>query len=210
MIKLVTSYNTVKSNSEVELYIKKSRFISYVAPVDSEEKAQEFVNTIKEQHSDATHNVYAYRVGLKSDIKRQSDDGEPSGTAGKPVLDVIENQNLKNLAIVVTRYFGGIKLGAGGLVRAYSNSAKEGVEQAGIVTRSLHSELKIEVDYSQLGKIQNEIGERTNWLLRNTEFMEKVSLMVAVPENQVQEFTNFVENMTAGQGRIWETKQLYL
>ncbi|ACB83733.1 YigZ family protein [Natranaerobius thermophilus JW/NM-WN-LF] len=207
---MVTSYNTVKSNSEVELYIKKSRFISYVAPVDSEEKAQEFVNTIKEQHSDATHNVYAYRVGLKSDIKRQSDDGEPSGTAGKPVLDVIENQNLKNLAIVVTRYFGGIKLGAGGLVRAYSNSAKEGVEQAGIVTRSLHSELKIEVDYSQLGKIQNEIGERTNWLLRNTEFMEKVSLMVAVPENQVQEFTNFVENMTAGQGRIWETKQLYL
>ena len=207
---MILSYKTVKSQISTELNIKKSRFIAHVAPVDTEEKAQAFVEQIQTKFSDATHNVFAYRAGLQADIKKQSDDGEPSGTAGKPVLDVIENQGLQNLAIVVTRYFGGIKLGAGGLVRAYSSSAKEGVEAAGVVTRHLYREMEIEITYSQLGKIQNQVEEYPKWSIRDSDFQANVKMVIAIPYHDEKKFIGFIENLTAGQGKIIELGQMYL
>ncbi|OWZ84538.1 YigZ family protein [Natranaerobius trueperi] len=206
---MVKEYVTVQKQTDKEIFIKKSRFISYVAPVSTETEAFDFINQIKERHSDATHNVFAFRVGLKSDFKRQSDDGEPSGTAGKPVLDVIENQGIRNVAVVVTRYFGGIKLGAGGLVRAYSHSAKEGIEKAKIVKRTLYQEYEIEIEYPQLGKLQNEIDERDDWFLRDIEYKENVRLVIAVPEGQ-DYLINYVENLTSGSGRYLLKGLIYL
>jgi len=128
-------YKTISKEATVEMEEKKSRFIANVKPVSSEEEALEFINNIRAKYWDATHNVYAYYISGENIIQRFSDDGEPSGTAGMPVLEVIKRMELKDLVVVVTRYFGGILLGASGLVRAYSKSAALGIEAAGIVTK---------------------------------------------------------------------------
>src|SRR5699024_4890875 len=120
-----------------EIIINKSRFIGYASPVESEKSAQEFIDTIKQKHKDATHNVFAYIIGQNKNIQRYSDDGEPSGTAGIPILEMMKKEDLTDTVIVVTRYFGGIKLGAGGLVRAYIKGAKCGLESANIVEKVL-------------------------------------------------------------------------
>jgi uncharacterized YigZ family protein len=121
---LVDEYKTLLKAGNDEIIIERSRFIGYAAPVSSEEEAMEFIDKIKNQHKDATHNVTAYVVGLHNEVQRYNDDGEPAGTAGVPILEVLKKEDLRNTVVVVTRYFGGIKLGAGGLIRAYTRGAK--------------------------------------------------------------------------------------
>src|SRR5690625_1378926 len=145
---MLSSYFTVKKEGSAEVMIKKSRFIGYVKRVETEEDAQAFIQSIKKKHHDATHNCSAYMVGEHDQIQKANDDGEPSGTAGIPILEVLKRQNLKNTAVVVTRYFGGIKLGAGGLIRAYSQTTAEAIKATGVVKRELMQGIAIKVDYT--------------------------------------------------------------
>ncbi|NJB05581.1 YigZ family protein [Clostridioides difficile] len=149
----MSNYRTLHEFGTDEITIEKSVFIGYAKPIKSEEEALEFINEIKKKHKDATHNVWAYTVGKNMNIQRYSDDGEPQGTAGIPTLEVIKKEDLRDVAVVVTRYFGGTKLGAGGLVRAYTKGAKLGLEAGKIIYKVMYQEVKVKIDYTQLGKV---------------------------------------------------------
>ena len=153
----MNNYKSVHKEGRDEIIINKSRFIGTACPVESEEEALEFIDRIKKEFKDATHNVYAYVIGENSNIQRFSDDGEPSGTAGIPVLNVIKQENLRNVAVVVTRYFGGVLLGAGGLVRAYTKGAKIALDSGIIVDKNLFYDVSFKIDYTLLGKMENEL-----------------------------------------------------
>ncbi|MGB3990232.1 MAG: YigZ family protein, partial [Acetivibrionales bacterium] len=153
-------YLTVSKEAAAEIEEKKSRFIATVRPVSSEQEAQDFINRLKTKYWDATHNVYAYYICAESTLQKFSDDGEPSGTAGLPVLEAIKKLEVQDVAVVVTRYFGGTLLGASGLVRAYGKSAAVGIEAAGIVRKLLCTEVRVTIDYSMLGRIQAAIASR--------------------------------------------------
>ena len=142
-------FRTIKEDGQVQEEIKKSRFICYAKRVYSEEEARDFITAIKKEHYKATHNCSAFIVGERSEIKRTSDDGEPSGTAGVPMLGVLENHNLTNVCVVVTRYFGGIKLGAGGLIRAYAGSVALAVKEIGIIEIKEQAGIAIQMSYAQ-------------------------------------------------------------
>src|SRR5690606_14931512 len=158
-----------------EIIIKRSRFIGHAKPVHSVDEAEQFIEQIRKQHSTATHNCYAYVVGVRGQSQKFSDDGEPGGTAGQPITEVSKHRNMINIAVVVTRYFGGIMLGAGGLVRAYTDGAVAGIEAAQPVTRKRHQEVLVTVDYTWLGKLENELRNR-EMLLGETSFTDKVTL----------------------------------
>jgi uncharacterized YigZ family protein len=151
------AYVTVQRHGQAEIIIKKSRFIANVAPVESEAEARSFIERIRAEQSGANHNCFAFKAG---DLQRMSDDGEPSGTAGRPIFDVLDKQGLSDTVIVVTRYFGGILLGAGGLVRAYSQAAVAGVEAAGVTAAVPAVDLTITLDYSLVGKVQHLLAQR--------------------------------------------------
>ena len=154
---LLSSYYTVAGFGEHEIVIQKSRFICYINRAKTEKEAQEFINTIKKKHWDATHNCSAYLIGEHDQIQKANDDGEPSGTAGVPMLEVLKKKQLKDTVVVVTRYFGGIKLGAGGLIRAYGKAVSEAIDHVGIIERKLMKIIRTTFDYSFLGKIENEL-----------------------------------------------------
>lgn len=170
-------FKTVSGFNEAEYEISKSKFIAYVANVETENDAIVFVNKIKKKHWEATHNCSAYTIGDLDQIQKADDDGEPSGTAGRPILEVIKKNNIKNIAIVVTRYFGGIKLGAGGLIRAYSKAASTGIENATIVTRVHYRKVQIEIDYSLLNLLENNL-KFTNYKVYEKDFTDKVKLIL--------------------------------
>ena len=153
-------YKAVYEGGEGELIEKKSRFIATVIPAESEEEALAFIEAMKKKYWNATHNCSAYVIGEKGQLKRCSDDGEPSGTAGKPILEVIRGAGLHNIFVVVTRYFGGTLLGTGGLVRAYTESAREGISHSQIITKIYGFKLNLTTDYTGLGKIQYLLGQR--------------------------------------------------
>lgn len=148
-------FRTLHSYGSDEYIVEKSKFIGHAKPVQTEEEARMFVEEIKQKYKDATHNVWAYTIGQNMNIQRYSDDGEPQGTAGIPTLELIKKEDLRNVVVVVTRYFGGIKLGAGGLVRAYTKGAKLGLDAAKIVEKRPFVSVEIEIEYTLLGKIQN-------------------------------------------------------
>ena len=148
-------YLTLKKPAQTEIIIKKSRFITSAFPVDNEAEATSMIQQIKKDHQQASHNVFAYVINEQ--VQRFSDDGEPGGTAGKPVLEVIHHKGLCQTALVVTRYFGGIMLGAGGLVRAYSEAAAKGIEAAGVIEKLLYRELFVSMDYQWLGTVKREV-----------------------------------------------------
>ncbi len=173
-----TEYRTVKQFNCDEYVVKRSRFIGYAKPVTTVEEANEFIAEIKSKHWDATHNVYAY-ILREGGVKRYSDDGEPQGTAGVPTLDVLEKEGLVDVCVVVTRYFGGILLGGGGLVRAYSHSAKIGVESAGIITMAHCLDLAIECDYTFYGKLGAFLANEETVIL-DTEFTDNVKVIVRI------------------------------
>lgn len=198
------SYKTVKHIATDEIVEKRSRFIADVKPVETEEEAVAFLEEIKKKYWDARHHVYAY-VLEENNIQRYSDDGEPAGTAGVPVLDMIKKEGLTNLIVVVTRYFGGILLGTGGLVHAYSKSAKVGVEAAEPVTMTLCCEMTVECDYSLLGKVQSE-AMNMGCVVSNTDYAENVRIFVLVPTNEVKRFESDMIDKTNGRVSIKQGK----
>lgn len=196
-------YKAVYEGGEGELIEKKSRFIATVIPVESEEEALAFIEAMKKKYWNATHNCSAYVIGEKGQLKRCSDDGEPSGTAGRPMLEVLEGEGIRNVAVVVTRYFGGTLLGTGGLVRAYSASVKAGLASSVIITKIPGVKLKIETDYTGLGKIQYLLGEMGIRTL-DSRYTDHVELDVLVPETMLERVKAELIEGTNGQAKLEE------
>ena len=176
-------FRTIKEDGQVQEEIKKSRFICHAKRVYSEEEARDFITAIKKEHYKATHNCSAFIIGERSEIKRTSDDGEPSGTAGFPMLGVLENHNLTNVCVVVTRYFGGIKLGAGGLIRAYAGSVALAVKEIGIIEIKEQVGIAIQMSYTQYQEYNNFLKEHTLMEL-DTNFTDQVDTMIYVDKEE--------------------------
>ena len=176
-------YRTIKEDGQVQEEIKKSRFICHAKRVYSEEEARDFITAIKKEHYKATHNCSAFIVGERSEIKRTSDDGEPSGTAGVPMLGVLENHNLTNVCVVVTRYFGGIKLGTGGLIRAYAGSVALAVKEIGIIEIKEQAGIQIHMTYAQYQEYGNFLKEH-NLIELETNFTDQVDTMIFIDKEK--------------------------
>ena len=181
-------FRTIKEDGQVQEEIKKSRFICHAKRIYSEEEARAFITAIKKEHYKATHNCSAFIIGERSEIKRTSDDGEPSGTAGVPMLGVLENHNLTNVCVVVTRYFGGIKLGAGGLIRAYAGSVALAVKEIGIVEIKEQAGIQIQMSYAQYQEYGNFLKEH-NLMELETNFTDQVDTIIFV-DKEDKEDTN--------------------
>ena len=176
-------FRTIKEDGQVQEEIKKSRFICHAKRVYSEEEARDFITAIKKEHYKATHNCSAFIIGEHSEIKRTSDDGEPSGTAGVPMLGVLENHNLTNVCVVVTRYFGGIKLGAGGLIRAYAGSVALAVKEIGIIEIKEQAGIAIQMSYAQYQEYSNFL-KKHNLMELDTNFTDQVDTMIYVDKEE--------------------------
>ena len=176
----MSDYLTLRKEANDEFIEKRSRFIGYAKPVTTQEEAMDFINQIRAKHWDATHNVYAY-VLREGQARRYSDDGEPSGTAGVPVLDVLLKENITDCVVVATRYFGGVMLGAGGLVRAYSHTSKIAVDSAGIMKMSVCSVMSVTCDYNFYGRLTSLIPE-FGGITEDTEFGENVTVRFYLPK----------------------------
>lgn len=205
---MLENYLTIKEEGHHEIIIQKSRFIGYVNRTETEEEAQQFIAKIKKLHYNATHNCSAYMIGENDLIQKANDDGEPSGTAGVPMLEVLKKMNLKDTTVVVTRYFGGIKLGAGGLIRAYSNATSEAIKQIGVVERKLMQEIRLTADYTLLGKLENELRS-SQFTLGSIDYTDQVSFQMFVPIAEVDEFTNWIIDLTSDQVNIHNGEQIY-
>lgn len=205
----MSNYKTLHKFGVDEYIVEKSTFIGYAKPIKTEEEAIEFVNEIKKKHKDATHNVWAYTVGENMNIQRYSDDGEPQGTAGIPTLEVIKKEDLRDVVVVVTRYFGGIKLGAGGLVRAYTKGAKVGIEAGIVIEKVKYTEVKIKIEYTQLGRIQNEIMN-LGFKVKDTIYSEDVEIIVYSKTEDVQSLTDRMIDITSGTADVSIGDEYYL
>jgi uncharacterized YigZ family protein len=206
---LLPSYYTVKGYGEHEIEIQKSRFIAYIQRAETEEEAQEFIQMIKKKNWNATHNCSAYMIGENDQIQKANDDGEPSGTAGVPILEVLKKKHLKDTIVVITRYFGGIKLGAGGLIRAYGKATSEGLNATGVVERKLTRIMHTTIDYTWLGKIENEL-RASIYQIKEIHYLDKVEIETYVEEAQTEEFYEWMIEMTSGQGEIREGEVVYM
>lgn len=209
-------YKTVRKQAEAVQVIEKSRFIAHVCPVESREEADVFLEEIREKYKDATHNVPAMVIGDKSQIQWASDDGEPQGTSGAPMVQMMVKEGLTNLIVVVTRYFGGIKLGTGGLVRAYTSSAKLGLEAAGICSVRELAELTVKIDYPHLAKIQNmaseqldldeadQVGEEnfSNFRIANIQYTDKIGMKIQTLPGSLKNVEMLFQNITSGKSEI--------
>ncbi len=189
-------YNTLGQYSAQEYIVKKSKFIGYAKPVKTEQDALAFIEEIRKKHWDATHNVYAYAL-REGSIKRFSDDGEPQGTAGMPVLNVITQEGITDCVVVVTRYFGGILLGGGGLVRAYSHSAKLAVDGAGVITLIPWLVLNLFCDYNLYGKIETLIRD-TDGVISDTTFTDNVEITFRIEKDSINSFEKKLKDLTNG------------
>lgn len=206
---MLPRYLTVKQSGEHEIVIQKSRFIAHVMRAETEQAAQEFIGAIKKQHWNATHNCSAYLIGEHDQIQKANDDGEPSGTAGVPILEVLKKRNLKDTVVVVTRYFGGIKLGAGGLIRAYGKSTSEGLDAVGIVERRLVQIMHTKIDYTWLGKIEKEL-RASEYKIKEIHYLDIVEIETYVDENRTKEFTDWMIELTNGQATLEKGDTVYL
>lgn len=199
----MNKYKVVYKGGEAEIVEKKSRFIATVQPVQSEEEAAAFIGVMKKKYWDASHNCSAFTVGKNHELTRCSDDGEPSQTAGRPMLDVILREDIHNVAVVVTRYFGGTLLGTGGLVRAYQKSTQEGLLASVIIEKQTGARLDIETDYNGLGKIQYVLAQKEIPVLE-TEYTEQVVIHSVIPANKKNELEKAVTEGTSGTAKlIW-------
>lgn len=206
---MLLQYLTIKGYGEHEIVIQRSRFICYISRATTEEEAQEFIQKIKKQHWNATHNCSAYLIGEQNQIQKANDDGEPSGTAGVPMLEVLKKRDLKDIVVVVTRYFGGIKLGAGGLIRAYGKCTSEGIHHVGVVERKLMRVMRTEIDYTLLGKVENEL-RHSEYAIKDIHYLENVIFDIYVEEDQKHNFKNWMIELTNGKCTIEEDNMLYL
>ncbi|MBR6635402.1 MAG: YigZ family protein [Clostridia bacterium] len=200
-------YLTVAKETEDEFTVKHSRFIGYIKPVTTQEEAVEFINSKKSKHWDATHNVYAY-ILRDGQIRRYSDDGEPQGTAGIPVLDVLQKEGLTDCVVVVTRYFGGILLGGGGLVRAYSHAAKLAVDASGVIKMSMCVRAECECDYGYYGRLVSLIPE-CGGTIENSEFTENVKVTFTMPQNLYGSFCAKLVDSSLGKYNATELETLF-
>lgn len=194
---MLQPYKTILEPGQDEVVIQRSRFIGYAQPVSTEEEALAFIETIRKKHWDATHNVWAFVIGVDGRLQRCSDDGEPQGTAGRPALEVIHKEGLVNVAVVVTRYFGGVKLGAGGLVRAYTQGAKIGLTAGRIIQKLPYASFFLDTDYTMIGRCQREFEQR-GYLIQNVSYTDKVRFSVLIPMDEVERFRELVTEITAG------------
>ncbi|MED3622886.1 YigZ family protein [Neobacillus thermocopriae] len=206
---MLSKYLTVKEYGEHEIIIQKSRFIAHVKRTETEQDAQEFIQKIKKKHWNATHNCSAYLIGEHDQIQKANDDGEPSGTAGVPILEVLKKRQLKDTTVVVTRYFGGIKLGAGGLIRAYGKATSEGLDATGIVQRQLVQVMQVKIDYTWLGKIEKEL-RASEYKIKDIHYLDIVQVEVYVDESQINTFSEWMVELTNGQCTIEKGETLYL
>ncbi|RIU94490.1 YigZ family protein [Oceanobacillus picturae] len=206
---MLATYFTVKQTAIEEIIIQKSRFIGHVARVETEEEAQQFIQEIKKKHNAATHNCSAYMIGEHDQIQKANDDGEPSGTAGVPMLEVLKKKNLKDTVVVVTRYFGGIKLGAGGLIRAYGNVTTEALQGSGIVERQLMQGISITVEYTLLGKLEN-VLRQSDYILETINYLEKVEFIVYVKIGEEDSFQDWIVDLTSDQATLLQTDKKYV
>lgn len=213
-------YKTVRKQAEAVQVIDKSRFIAHVCPVESREEADAFLAEIREKYKDATHNVPAMVIGDKSQIQWASDDGEPQGTSGAPMVQMMVKEGLTNLIVVVTRYFGGIKLGTGGLVRAYTSSAKLGLEAAGVCSVREMAELTVKIDYPYLAKIQNMASEQldleeadregeenlSNFRIANIQYTDKINMKIQTFPGSLKNVELLFQNITSGKAEVISQK----
>ena len=201
---------SVERECSIEFEERKSKFIGYVKPIGSKQEAEEFIAEIREKHKDATHNCTAYKViDNGQEYIKTDDDGEPSGTAGKPIGDIITYMDVTNLLVIATRYFGGILLGAGGLVRAYTKGAKVGIEAAQIIEKVKYKEVGITIDYNQIGKVQNEIMNM-GYTIKDTLYTDKVQIIVYSREEDVQSLKSKMTDITSGTAELSESESFYL
>jgi uncharacterized YigZ family protein len=200
---MLESYFTIQTDGQSEIEIKKSRFICAMKRVSTEEEAKAFIAQKKKEHWKANHNCSAFVLGERQEIQRSSDDGEPSGTAGVPMLEVLKKQELINVVAVVTRYFGGTKLGAGGLIRAYSQAVSHAISEIGIVEGKLQQEIRLTISYANLGKIQN-FMEHHPYTLQDTIFGENVDVICLVDERLTEQFSAEIIEQLNGQVTLEE------
>ncbi|MBC8063023.1 MAG: YigZ family protein [Clostridiaceae bacterium] len=190
------SYLTIKDTGKFEFEEKKSVFIGETIRVETEMEAKEFLNKIKRENKEARHNVYAYILGENNGIQRYSDDGEPQGTGGMPILEVIKRNNLTDIIVVVTRYFGGILLGTGGLTRAYTKAAAESIKQATTVEKVKGCELIIKLQYELLGKVQH-CCQLNNWFIETIVYTDNVELLIFCEINNAELIMATIKNITS-------------
>ncbi|MDQ0975146.1 putative YigZ family protein [Neobacillus niacini] len=207
---MLSRYFTVRQEvSEHEIIIQKSRFIAHIKRAENEGEAQEFIQTLKKKYWDANHNCSAYLIGENDQIQKANDDGEPSGTAGVPILEVLKKKKLKDTVVVITRYFGGIKLGAGGLIRAYGKATSEGLQTTGIVERRLVQVIHVKIDYTWLGKVEKELRE-SEYIIKEIHYLDIVEVEVYVNEDQVSVFVDWLTELTNGQADLKKGETDYL
>lgn len=197
------SYKAVYEGGVGEIVEKKSRFIATVQPVDCEEEAAAFIGAMKKKYWDASHNCSAFTIGRNHELTRCSDDGEPSGTAGRPMLDVLLREDIHNAAVVVTRYFGGTLLGTGGLVRAYQKAVQEGIAAAQVIEKQPGRILEINTDYNSLGRIQYLLAQR-QITITDSEYTDRVVLRAMIPAAQKEALEKEITEGTSGNaGMTW-------
>lgn len=203
------NYRTIQENGIHEIEIKKSRFICHLKRVEFEEEALAFIDEVKKEHWKATHNCSAYTLGMNDEIQRAHDDGEPSGTAGVPMLEIFLKRNLKNVVAVVTRYFGGKKLGAGGLIRAYGGAVNEAVNAVGIVERQVQLLIDVTVSYAQSGSVENSLRE-ANYTIQDITYAEHITYHCVVPIEDKEKFIEDITNWTSAEAEIVVGKQAWI
>lgn len=201
-------YRMLSKGAQAELVEKKSRFIATIRPVSSEEEAVAFIEEMKKKYYDARHNCSAFVIGSKGELTRSSDDGEPSGTAGRPMLEVLTGSGIRNIAAVVTRYFGGVLLGTGGLVRAYSGAVKMALEQCETITRRYGVQMLIKTDYNGVGKIQYLLGSK-DVVIQDSVYAADVQMTVLVPIEEYDRLCKEIVEATNGRVGLEEVEKLY-
>lgn len=201
-------YKTVYEGGEGEIIEKKSRFIATVIPCEDEETALRFIEATKKKYWDARHNCSAYTIGLNHELERCSDDGEPQKTAGRPMLDVLLNEGIHNVCVVVTRYFGGILLGTGGLVRAYQSATKAGLENSTIITKQFGRKIRIVTDYNGIGKIQYIVAS-AGYTMLSTDYTDVVTAYVLVKPSEQESLIKKVTEATSGRADISVEEELW-
>lgn len=205
---MLEKYKTVLEEAQAEIVEKKSRFIATVRPVKTEDDAKAFIDEMKKKYWNATHNVFAYQIGERDELQRFSDDGEPQGTAGMPILNVLKGEDVKNTAIVVTRFFGGTLLGTGGLVRAYGKAAKEGLLEAGIAELVLYAKYSITVEYGDSGKVQYEVLQEGHTIF-DTVYTDKVEFVVLVEKDTEGSFISKMTDIFRGETPFVRIDEVY-
>ena len=206
---MAKNFITIKEDSYDEFIEKKSTFITHLIRINSEEEARDFIQKMKKKYYDATHVCSCYVVGDNNEITRANDDGEPSGTAGAPMLDVLIKNNIKNVCATVIRYYGGTKLGTGGLVRAYGGGVINALKNATLVERKDAFEIKLEIDYSLNGKIEYEI-DKTNFIVNNIDYTDKLVYTIYVMQEDYSNFETWIANLTNGQFKIISSNEKQL